>query len=137
MGLHQGSALSPFLFAMAMDVVTRHIQGEVLWYMLFADDIVLIDEMRDGINARLEVWTETLESKVIYRMSRSEREWMRVIKEGQASRVVLSYEFIDKLKNVNWDDVLYRDALKQQFASQQKISKPSQENQDDLNKRAE
>ncbi|XP_070037248.1 secreted RxLR effector protein 78-like [Nicotiana tomentosiformis] len=54
MGLHQGSALSPFLFALVMDVVTRHIQEEVPWCMLFAHDIVLIDETRDGVNAQLE-----------------------------------------------------------------------------------
>ena len=27
-GLHQGSALSPYMFALVMDVVTRDIQGE-------------------------------------------------------------------------------------------------------------
>nr|XP_016468087.1 PREDICTED: uncharacterized protein LOC107790648 [Nicotiana tabacum] len=63
MGLHQGSALSPFLFALVMDVLTRHIQEEVPWYMLFADDIVLIDEARSGVNTRLKVWRQTLESK--------------------------------------------------------------------------
>ncbi|XP_070005428.1 secreted RxLR effector protein 78-like [Nicotiana sylvestris] len=43
-GLHQGSAFSPFLFALVMDAITHHIQGEVSWCMLIADDIVLIDE---------------------------------------------------------------------------------------------
>ena len=54
-GLHQGSTLSPFLFAVVMDVLTRHIQGEVPWCMLFADDVVLIDESRGGVNDKLEV----------------------------------------------------------------------------------
>ncbi|XP_070002807.1 secreted RxLR effector protein 78-like [Nicotiana sylvestris] len=55
MGLHEGLALSPFLFSLVMDALTHHIQGEVPWYMLFTDDIVLIDETRDGVNERLEV----------------------------------------------------------------------------------
>ena len=53
--LHQGSALSPFLFAIVMDEVTRTIQDEIPWCMLFADDIVLVDETRAGINAKLEL----------------------------------------------------------------------------------
>nr|XP_009786371.1 PREDICTED: uncharacterized protein LOC104234498 [Nicotiana sylvestris] len=54
MGLHQGSTLSPFLFSLAMDSLTRHIQGEVPWCLLFADDIVLIVEARGGVHERLE-----------------------------------------------------------------------------------
>lgn len=38
-GLHQGSALSPFLFAMVMDRLTDEIRQESLWTMIFADDL--------------------------------------------------------------------------------------------------
>ncbi|XP_047258388.1 uncharacterized protein LOC124890643 [Capsicum annuum] len=38
-GLHQRSTLSPFLFALVTDALTWHIQGGVLWCILFADDV--------------------------------------------------------------------------------------------------
>ncbi|XP_070002596.1 uncharacterized protein [Nicotiana sylvestris] len=44
-----------------MDALTHHIQGEVPWCMLIADDKCLIDEMRGGGDERLEVWRQTLE----------------------------------------------------------------------------
>ncbi|KAF3679745.1 Ubiquitin-conjugating enzyme E2 N [Capsicum annuum] len=73
-GLHPGSTLSPFLFALVMDVLTRHIQREVSWCMLFADDVVLIDETR-GVNDKLEIWRQTLESKG-FRLSRTKTEYL-------------------------------------------------------------
>lgn len=33
-GVHQGSALSPLLFAAAMDVVSREVRGGLLWELL-------------------------------------------------------------------------------------------------------
>ncbi len=43
-GLHQGSALSPLLFILIMDVVTDDIEEDTPWAMLFADDIAISDE---------------------------------------------------------------------------------------------
>ena len=40
-GLHQGSAFSPFLFAIMMDSLTENIRKEAPWQMMFADDVVL------------------------------------------------------------------------------------------------
>jgi len=39
-----------------MDKLTRAIQDEIPWCMLFPDDIVLINETRAGVNAKLELW---------------------------------------------------------------------------------
>ena len=54
-GLHQESTLSPFLFVIVMDELNRAIQDEIQWCMLFADDIVLVNETRTGVNAKLEL----------------------------------------------------------------------------------
>lgn len=42
--LHQGSALSPYLFTLVTDELTGYIQDDIPWYMLFADDVVLVDK---------------------------------------------------------------------------------------------
>jgi hypothetical protein len=75
-GLHQGSALSPYLFTLVMDEVTRDIQGGIPWCMLFADDVVLVDESRTGVEQKLELWRRTLEVKS-FRLNRSKTEYMK------------------------------------------------------------
>ena len=41
----------------------------------FADDIVLVDETRAGVNTKLELWMQTLESQG-FRLSRTKAEYM-------------------------------------------------------------
>jgi hypothetical protein len=53
-GLHQGLA-SPYLFALVMDEVTRDIQGGIPWCMLFADDVVLVNENRTEVDQNVGV----------------------------------------------------------------------------------
>ena len=40
-GLHQGSALSPFLFTGVFDVITEEVRKEPPWTVMFADHIVI------------------------------------------------------------------------------------------------
>jgi len=75
MGLHQGSALSSFFSTLVTDELTRGIQDELPGCMLFADDIVLINETRPGVDDKLERWRHTLESRG-FRVSRSKTKYL-------------------------------------------------------------
>ncbi|XP_021992157.1 uncharacterized protein LOC110888973 [Helianthus annuus] len=82
-GLHQGSALSPFLFAVVLDELSNLIQEPVPWCMLFADDIVLSAETKQCLNARVEEWRVALEGKGL-RISRSKTEYLHCDFSGVA-----------------------------------------------------
>ncbi|KAK3540717.1 hypothetical protein QTP70_034635 [Hemibagrus guttatus] len=62
-GLHQGSALSPFLFAMVMDQLSEEVRQESPWTMMFADDIVICSESREKVEENLERWRFALERR--------------------------------------------------------------------------
>ena len=59
-----------------MDELTRYIQNVVLWYMLFPNNIVLVDETARCINAKLKIWREVLESKC-FKINRNRTEYMK------------------------------------------------------------
>ena len=44
MGMHQGSVLSPFIFALVIDVVIDFARQTELSEMLYADDLILTRE---------------------------------------------------------------------------------------------
>ncbi|XP_076923356.1 uncharacterized protein LOC143585455 [Bidens hawaiensis] len=75
MRLHQGSALSLFLFTVVMDKLSKSIQEPVPWCMLFAYDIVLVAETNQSLNEWLEEWRVAIEDKGI-RISRSKTEYL-------------------------------------------------------------
>ncbi|PHU23535.1 hypothetical protein BC332_08642 [Capsicum chinense] len=66
--------VSPFLFAVVMDVLTRSIQGEVPRCMLFADNVVLINESQQGVNDKLEGYGE-IDEDVSHRIGAGWMKW--------------------------------------------------------------
>ena len=55
-GLHQGSAISPLLVIIIMDVLASEIDKEPPWAMLFADDLVLCETSKAAVERELEIW---------------------------------------------------------------------------------
>ena len=74
-GLHQGSALSLFLFAVIMDRLTDEVRREPTWMMLFADDIVICEETRQEVEQRLKSWKYALERREM-KVSRSKTKYL-------------------------------------------------------------
>ena len=62
-GLHQWSSLSPYLFAMIMDVLAREIKDLSPWCMLYADDIILCATRREVVEKRLEDWIRAMDDR--------------------------------------------------------------------------
>ncbi|KAK3510396.1 hypothetical protein QTP70_005869 [Hemibagrus guttatus] len=62
-GLHQRSALSPFLFAMVMDQLSEEVRQESPWTMMLADDTVIFNESREQVEENLERWRFALERR--------------------------------------------------------------------------
>ncbi|KAL1448427.1 hypothetical protein WDU94_003661 [Cyamophila willieti] len=62
-GLHQGSALSPYLFDVIMDVLTEGVRRDAPGCMLFADDVVLCGESAIDVERELDGWRKALEEK--------------------------------------------------------------------------
>ena len=74
-GLHQGSALSLFLFAVIMDRLTDEVRREPPWTMLFANDIVICEETINEVEQRLKCQRYALERRGM-KVSRSKIEYL-------------------------------------------------------------
>ncbi|MCJ8736396.1 hypothetical protein PDJAM_G00258050 [Pangasius djambal] len=96
-GLHQGSALSPFLFAMVMDQLSEEVRQESPYKMMFADDIVICSESREQVEENLERWRFALERRKM-KVSRSKTEYMCVNEREGSGTVRLQGEEVKKVQ---------------------------------------
>ena len=56
LGLHQGSILSPLLFVIVLEVLSREISSECPEELLYADEFTLFSKALEYLKERLEVW---------------------------------------------------------------------------------
>ena len=97
-GLHQGSALSPCLFAMVMDRITDDIREEAPWTMMFADDIVICSESKEWLERKLESWRYALERRGM-KVNRRKTEYMCVNERQDKGTVKMQGEEVAKVED--------------------------------------
>ena len=95
-GLHQGSALSPCLFAMVMDRMTDVIREEARWNMMFAADIVICSESKEQVEEKLESWRCAVERRM--KVNRRKTKYM-CVNERQV-KAKLHHFKLERLKSI-------------------------------------
>ena len=100
-GLHQGSALSPFVFAIIMDRLTEDIRKDAPWDMLFADDIVLSRQNYRELEDNLEIWRNALEKRGL-KVSRSKTEYLKAGDVDDGKELKLQGEKLKRAENFKY-----------------------------------
>jgi hypothetical protein len=62
-GVHQGSVLSPLLFIIVLEALSRKCRAGLPFELLYADDLVLMAETEELLMEKLRSWKENMESK--------------------------------------------------------------------------
>jgi len=61
--MHQGSALSPLLFVVNTEALSREFRVALPWELLYADDLVVIAETENDLIKRLNEWNHFVENR--------------------------------------------------------------------------
>ena len=55
-GVHQGSVLSPLLFIIVLEALSREFRTGCPWELLYADDLVITAEDPEELETKLSNW---------------------------------------------------------------------------------
>ena len=61
--VHQGSVLSPLLFLLVLEPLSRQFRRGVPWELLYADDLVVMADSLEECIVKLKAWKEGMECK--------------------------------------------------------------------------
>ena len=62
-GVHHGSVLSPLLFNIVLEALSREFREGLPWELLYADDLALMAETKEELLEKVERWKDGMERK--------------------------------------------------------------------------
>jgi len=66
--MHQGSGLSPLLFVIVMEALSREFRVTLPRDLLYADDLVVIAEIKSDVIKRLNEWKDNVVNRISPRL---------------------------------------------------------------------
>ena len=90
-GVHQGFVLSPLLFIIVMEALSRHFRIGCPWTLLHADDLVITAEILEELVKKFRVWKTNLETKGLLRVNVGKKKIM--VKAHNAPKPVETSKF--------------------------------------------
>ena len=71
-GVHQGSVLSPLLFIIVLEALTREFRTGTPWELLYANDLVIVAETKEDLRRKLPKWKAEMEEKRLSKHGKDE-----------------------------------------------------------------
>jgi len=62
-GMHEGSALSPLIFVIVVEALSREFRIILPWELLYANDLVVIAETEDDLIKWLNEWKDNMKNR--------------------------------------------------------------------------
>ena len=62
-GVHQGSVLSPLLFIIVLEALSREFRTGSPWELLYADDLMISAESMEELLVKVQTWKTEMEKK--------------------------------------------------------------------------
>ena len=78
-GVHQGLVLSPFLFSIVLYVLSQDGRKGALYKLIYADDLVLMAETMEELEAQFILWKAAFEEKGFKVNLGRQRSWRVVV----------------------------------------------------------
>ena len=62
-GVHQGSVLSPLLFIIVLEALSKEFRTACPWELFYADDLIVLAETSEALREKLSTWKHNFELK--------------------------------------------------------------------------
>jgi hypothetical protein len=83
-GVHQGSVLSPLLFTVVLEALSKEFREGLPWELLYADDLALLAESESEVVEKIRRWKRGLEEKGLRVNMGKTKVMISHVKSGQA-----------------------------------------------------